>query len=416
MRVFFRGIDFRTAPVDVRERFAFNREESVRTARALIRAGAPEALVLSTCNRSEFYLAGASLGELRAAWERVLGGRPGSDVPSYWAERENGAAVSHLFRVCAGMDSMVLGEPEILGQAKEAFQLAREIGSSGPLLNEAFDRAVHAAKRVRSETSIGAGAVSLASVTRNVLAHDLGGLEGKRVLLLGTGDIAEQAARSLLSAGAGCLTVMSRALERAEAFAARTGGKAADISQKCAELARADAAVCASSAPYYLVRKCEAEELFRSRTGSRTASMVDLSHPRNIDPAIRSLSGVRLYALDDLRSEIDRNLERRRQELPDAERIIQAESAQLSRWHASLPMEGLVRELRAKTESARLRELERAASGLSDAERAAVDEATRRVVQKLLHAPTLAAKSLDADRPDHAERVALFRQIFDLEE
>ena len=412
MQCYFRGINYRTAPVEARERFALTSDEAGKLMRALQRAGAPEALTVSTCNRSEFYLAGLPIPQLKRILDSALSQFSGANVSAYWMELENRAAMSHLFRVASGLDSMLLGETEVLGQVKEAFQRARKIGAAGIFFNEVFNRALHAAKRVRSETAVGVGTVSLASIARGTLQRDLGDLSEKRVLLIGTGEIGEQVARCFVSGGAGRLTILSRTLARAERLAAEVGGEAADISQKCALFAASDGIVCASAAPYYLVRRGEAEASLRSRP----VSMVDLSHPRNIDPEIREMENVRLYAMDDLRAEIDRNLERRRQELPAAEAIVQQETAQLSRWHAALPLAETVKQLRSRLEQVRQAELERVAGRLSEAEAQAVDEATRRILQKLLHDPTLALKSFDANDPSHAHKIALFRQIFGLKE
>ena len=182
-------------------------------------------------HRSEFYLAGLPIPQLKRILDSALSQFSGANVSAYWMELENRAAMSHLFRVASGLDSMLLGETEVLGQMKEAFQQAREIGAAGIFFNEVFNRALHAAKRVRSETAVGVGTVSLASIARGTLQRDLGDLSEKRVLLIGTGEIGEQVARCFVSGGAGRLTILSRTLARAERLAAEVGGEAADISK-----------------------------------------------------------------------------------------------------------------------------------------------------------------------------------------
>ncbi|MBT5531515.1 glutamyl-tRNA reductase [Candidatus Poribacteria bacterium] len=415
MHCYIRGVNHETAPVEIRERLAFGKADLGSVLDVFSREGAAEAFVLSTCHRTEFYIAGAPPADLDGLMTRALDvvvGHGAVREPGYWYEHNDEEAVGHLFRVASGLDSMVVGEPEILGQVKAAIDASREAGSAGAFLNEVFHRCLHVAKRVRTDTAIGVGSVSLASATHGVMRNHLEDLAGRRVLLFGTGEIAEQVAQYLGGDMGSNLTVLSRTPERAAGLAASVGASACDASEKLARLRVADGVVCASSAPYHLVRADEIRPLVEER--AEPMVLVDLGHPRNIDPAIAEISGARLYGIDDLRAEIDRNNERRRHEVPAAEAIVRRETAQLAQWHTSLPAQDTVKTLRRKFEDVRQTELDRMRGRLSEDEWAAVDEASRRMLQKLLHTPPLALKGLNADEPADRDRISIIASMFGL--
>ncbi len=415
MHCYIRGVSHETAPVEIRERLAVAKADVGAALDAFSREGAPEAFVLSTCHRTEFYVAGGPAADLAGIMSRALDAVVGDGAardPEYWYEHNDEDAVAHLFRVASGLDSMVVGEPEILGQVKVAIDAAREAGSSGAFLNEVFHRCLHVAKRVRTDTAIGVGSVSLASATHGVMRNHLGDLTSRRVLLFGTGEIAEQVAQYLGSEMGPNLTVLSRTPERAKGLATSVGASACDASEKITRLREADGVVCASSAPYHLVREDEIVPLVRDR--AEPLVLVDLGHPRNIDPAAGDIAGAVLYGIDDLRSEIDRNNERRRHEVPAAEAIVRRETAQLAQWHTSLPAQDTVKTLRRKFEDVRQNELERMRGRLSEDEWDAVDEASRRMLQKLLHTPTLALKGLNAEDPADRDRISVIASMFGL--
>lgn len=416
MHCYIRGVNHKTAPVEIRERLAYSRADLGAVLDAFSREGAPEAFVLSTCHRTEFYVAGGPSSDLEGLVTRVLDSVVGGGAvrePKYWYDHSDAAAVRHLFRVAAGLDSMVLGEPEILGQVKTAIEAAREADSAGTFLNEVFHRCLHVAKRVRTDTAIGVGSVSLASATYGVMRERLGDLRGRRILLFGTGDIAEQVARYFGAEIGTNLAIMSRTPERAEGLAEAVGAGACDPSEKLARLRSVDGVICASSSTRHLVRADEIEEAASGR--STPIVFVDLGHPRNVDPAIRDVPGALLYGIDDLRAEIDRNIELRRNELPEAEAIVRREAGQLAQWHTSLPARDTVKTLRGKFEEVRRNELDRMKGRLSQEEWNAVDEASRRMLQKLLHTPTLALKGLNADDPADRERISIIASMFGLD-
>jgi glutamyl-tRNA reductase len=405
-----------TAPVEVREQLAFSARQMQTVLDALSAEGAQECLVLSTCNRTEFYVAGSPPDELAGIVRRALPHFVGGAViqtPEYWYERENGEAVSHLFRVASGMDSLVLGEPEVLGQVKEAFDSARAADTIGVFLGEVYRRCLHVAKQVRTETSLGFGSVSLASAALNVLEQELGGLTDRHVALLGTGEIAAQAATAVASASPATFWAASRSRERAEQFAVEHGARPLLTTDKPAYLPVVDAIICATACPSPILRVADiAGHVPQQR--QRPLVIVDLAHPRNVEPDVRTLSFVRLYAMDDLRTVIERNLVRRRAELPFAEAIVRRETAQLATWHASRPLTAVIKDFRRTFEEVRRQEVERLRTRLSEAEWRATDEASRRILAKLLHIPTLALKSLNVDDPADRERLAAVVAMFDL--
>jgi glutamyl-tRNA reductase len=408
-------VNHNTAPVDIRERLAFSKADVRGILDTFSREGAPEAFVLSTCHRTEFYVAGPPSADLEGLVTRVLDTVVGSGAvrkPEYWYDHSDQAAVRHLFRVASGLDSMVLGEPEILRQVKTAIETAREVGSAGTFLNEVFHRCLHVAKRVRTDTALGEGSVSLASATYGVVRGHLGDLRDRRILLFGTGEIAEQVAQYFGKDMGTNLTILSRTAERAERLATEVGADACDASEKLAQLQKVDGVICASSTTEYLVTAQEVAAISEGR--STPLVFVDLGHPRNIDPSVRELAGALLYGIDDLRAEIERNIERRRQEAPEAESIVRRETGQLAQWHTSLPAQDTVKTLRSKFEDVRQTELDRMKGRLSEDEWDAVDEASRRMLQKLLHTPTLALKGLNADDPADRERISIIASMFGL--
>jgi len=403
-----------SAPVEIREQLAFDMEQMGRLFNAFSREGAQETLIVTTCNRAEFYVAGKTSPESASLTRRVLAQFVDERVlhtPSFWYEYRNADAVAHLFRVASGLDALVLGEPEVLGQVKQAFEVARHHGAIGVFFGEVFQRCMHVVKRVRTETAIGVGSISLASATVDVLCEELGDLEDCRLLLLGTGEIAQQVATYLENTSPKELLIVSRSLDRAERLAEEYGAGSGVLDRLPTLLDEADGVVCATTSPSPIVRP---EHLNIPLLSGREKPLVfvDLAHPRNVDPEIRLLPNVRLYAIDDLRTVIEKNLDRRRAELPFAEAIIEYETAQLAMWHRSRPLMEAVKAFRSQFEEIRQQELKRLRPHLSDAEYEATDEATRRILAKLLHKPTLFLKSLDLDNPDDREKLAFWCECF----
>lgn len=418
MHCYILGMNHNTAPVETREQLSFDVERLGMIYHALSREGVQEALILITCNRNEFYVAGRASQEGASVMCRVLSHFVDAsllDTPNYWYEYRNADAIAHLFRVASGLDSLVIGEPEILGQVKQAFEAARHYGMMGVFFGEVFQRCMHVAKRVRTETAIGVGSISLASAAIEVFREKLGDLRSRRLLLLGTGEIAQQAATLLVKATPCELLIASRSPERAERLAVEYGGRPTLLDHLPSHLGNVDGVICATTSPTPIIRP---ENLSLSALKVRKAPfvLVDLAHPRNVDPAVRHLPHVVLYAIDDLRTIIEQNLDRRRAELPFAEAIIEREIVQLTAWHRSRPLMETVKAFRAYYEEIRQQELKRLRPHLSETEYQAVDEATRRLLAKLLHHPTLLLKSLNLDDPADCEKLALWKRCFGLSE
>ncbi|MCX8090866.1 MAG: glutamyl-tRNA reductase [Verrucomicrobiae bacterium] len=319
------GLNHRTAPVEVRERLAFPEQDLPQTLADLRTAGlAQEAVLLSTCNRVELYATTALEPERAfAEWTEFLCRARACTRPpdSAWYHMHEPQSLHHLFRVACGLDSMVLGETEILGQLKRAYEIAQRHGHTGARLNRAFQRAFHTAKYVRTETQIQRGNVSVASVAVDLAGKIFNDLAQHDVLILGAGDTGEKTARALLSRGARRLTVTNRTPERAETLARELGGHAVPFEHWLAEAEHADIILCSTAAPHYVLDRVAVESLMKRRP-HRPLLLIDLSVPRNIDPEANLLENVYLYNVDDLQSIADDALALRKQEIARCEAII----------------------------------------------------------------------------------------------
>ncbi|MFN0066421.1 MAG: glutamyl-tRNA reductase [Limisphaerales bacterium] len=315
------GLSHHTAPVDVRERFAFPDHRVPAVVEGLRARGlADEAVVLSTCNRVELYAVTAEPAALRdfLVEGRAAGAPPAPGELYVLAEP---ASIEHLFRVASGLDSMVLGETEILGQAKHAYDLALRHGHTGPRLNRLFQRAFQVAKHLRTETSIQRGAVSVASVAVELAEKIFDALSGREVMVLGAGDTSEKAARALLSRGARSVIVSNRSYDRAARLAAELGGRAVHFDDWADDFPRVDIIVSSTAAPGHVIDVPRLAPLLPARAG-RPLLLVDIAVPRDVDPAVAQLPDVYLYNIDDLQAIADDHLSRRRAELAACERII----------------------------------------------------------------------------------------------
>jgi glutamyl-tRNA reductase len=379
------GTSHHHAPVELRERVALGKEDAHTVAQQL-----GEAVVLSTCNRTELYVASTDADEAEAHAVAAL-----ADVePALYRLRARAAAL-HLFRVAAGLDSLVPGEGEILGQVR----LAHENGTPGPLLDRVFRQALHAGRKVRAQTAIGESPASVSSAAAALAEQVFGDLAGSRILLVGTGKVGEQAARNLRTRGA----------EIVLAANSRT-----DREQLEAELARADVVVSSTSSPGHVL---DAPTVDRARRG-RQLLLIDLAVPRDLDPAIHELDGCFLYDIDDLQAIVAETLAGRRGEAERAETIVAAEAEKFHEWHASLDVVPAIASLRALAEEIREAELRKAESllgRLDEGQRSAVESLTAQIVNKLLHLPTVRMKqaAAAADGVIYADAV---RHLFGLED
>jgi glutamyl-tRNA reductase len=408
------GVSHRVAPVELRERVALSGEESVTLARELATESG-EAVCLSTCNRTELYLAGdEGLSEAADRAVASLAARAGLDEGRLRAvvyRLEDEAAGIHLFRVAAGLDSMVPGEGEILGQVRDAY----EAGKPGPLLDRLFRQAIHAGKKVRTETSIAESPASVSSAAAALAEQVFGDLSGCKVLLLGAGKIGELAARNLVTRGAEIAVVANRSLEKAEELSQLFGGRAVTLADVPVELARVDVVLASTSAPGHVLSKADVAPRLAHRKG-RPLFLIDIAVPRDLDPAIHDLDGCYLYDIDDLESVVAESLAGRRREAGRAEAIVLDEAERFRAWQASRDVVPAIASLRALAEEIRESELERARTRLerlTETERRAVEAVTARIVDKLLHIPTVRMKEAAAGA-DGAVYADALRHLFGL--
>jgi glutamyl-tRNA reductase len=379
MRVWLAGVSHHRAPVEVREHAALSLQQAGELARTL--AGADgEAVCLSTCNRTEVYLA--------APDDRI---DLGPEVQPYVYRLSDEAAAVHLFRVAAGLDSMVPGEGEILGQVRAAY----EAGVSGPLLDRLFRQALHVGKKVRTQTAIAESPASVSSAAAALAQQVFGELDGREILVIGAGTVSEQAARSLLARGARIAWVANRSVDRAAELAERFGGQALPLDGVQDELRRADVVVSSTSAPGFVLTREHVERALRGRKG-RPLFLIDLAVPRDLEPSIHELDGCYLYDIDDLQAVVAETMLARRAEAERAEALVLEEAEVFRAWQASLDVVPAIASLRARAEEIREGELEKARGRLSERELKAVESVTSSMLNKLLHLPTVRMKEAAA--------------------
>jgi glutamyl-tRNA reductase len=391
------GVNHRTAPLDVRERFAHARHEVPPALARLREAGADGGVLLSTCNRTEFYLTGTPDDLPAAAWlqltERLGDGRAASEFGYLRRDRD---AVQHLYRVAAGLDSMVLGESQIQGQVREAWELARDV--AGPVLHRLFQSALRVGARVRTETAIGAGQASVASAGVTVASKIFGELGGRTALILGAGDMAEVAAACLGDAGVRVTLVANRTFERAREIAERLGADALTLDEAWARFADVDVVLSSTAAPRAIVT-WERVAGAVARRGRRPLCILDLGVPRDVEPAVGQLEHVFLYNMDDLDAVAAQAAVRRRDEIPKAERIVNDEVETFWAWHDARAVVPVLTAFRARFESVRQAELAAALHRLPDLtpeEREHVEYLSRALLNKFLHEPSVALREAAA--------------------
>jgi len=400
VHLFLLGVSHRTAPIDLRERLDFSSRDVGAAVESLAaRSSASESVVLSTCNRSEIYV--ASSDPLRSREELVafLGDYhqlPQDEFLPHLFAHDDDAAARHLFRVAAGLDSLVVGEPQILGQVKTAFQTASERHCTGPLLNKAFHWAFGVGKRVRSETALGKGAVSISFAAVSLARKIFGHLDGRRVLVVGAGEISALTAQHLRSHGVAEIVITSRTAAHADALATEVAGHTVPWSEMREAMARADIVVTATGSQRPIIFR-EDVEAVRGRRRAEPLFIIDVAVPRDVDPAVNEIEQVFLYNVDDLRGIVEENLARRGAEIGQAEAIIAEELTRFTAWQRSRRTIPTVVALRQRFDDIRrgeLKRLEGRLSGLPEEARARIDEVTRLIVEKLLIEPTEQLKAL----------------------
>jgi glutamyl-tRNA reductase len=414
------GISHKTAPVALRERLAFSEREAsefaqLTTATEEVR----EAVVISTCNRTEVYLV---VGDAVRAEADVLGllARRAEIRPTELAEAiyspRNCDAARQLYRVTAGLESMILGEAEIQGQVRRAHENAMRASTTGPLSNRLFAAALTTGKRVRSETGLGSSRVSVPSVAVDLALSVLGKLEERHVVILGAGETSELTARALAEQGAGTIFVANRHADRAISLAERFGGSVVGLDKLPDQLVHADIVLSSTSSPHPIVGREELELVMHER-GGRALLLIDIAVPRDIDPECGELDGVSLYDIDDLQAVVARNLSTRAEETPSALEIVEVEIQRFARWLGQLDALPTVSALRAHGDDIVAQVLSENSGrweSASERDLARVDAIARAVMSRLLHEPTIRLRSLSEDR-GHAS-LELVRELFGLRE
>jgi glutamyl-tRNA reductase len=391
------GVSHHGAPVEVRERLAFRPQEVVPSLEALRSdAGAREGVMLSTCNRTELYLVEGDAQCATAGWA-LLSARLGAEASGYGYVRRDREAAAHLFRVAAGMDSMVVGEAQIHGQVRDAWEASRP--ASGAVLNRLFQSALLVGGRVRSETALGHGAMSVSSAAVQLSKKIFGSLAGRRAMVLGAGEMAELALASLQHEGVRAAVVANRTFERAQALATQYGATAVHYEAAWDALAEVDLLLCSTAAPRPVVTVDRVRESV-VRRGDRPLCILDIALPRDVEPAVGKLANVFLYDLDDLRSMVSASVARRQGELPAAEAVIAQEVEKFWQWVAGLAAVPVLTQFREEMNQVRERELAAALRRLPDlspAEREAVEHFSHSLMNKFLHEPTVRLRAAAAN-------------------
>ena len=414
------GVSHKTAPLDLRERLALTEGSAVGALRELTASeGIHEAAAISTCNRTELYLVVSDTVEAESTALGVLtrqAGIPPTELLGHLYSHRGVEAADHLFRVTAGLDSMIVGEAEIQGQVKRAYELALVEGATGPILNRLFRGALAAGGRVREETRIGEKGLSVPSVAVELARRTLGDLSERRVLVVGAGDTAELVARALVARGVATVFVANRHYDRAIGLAQRFGGEAVRFEELPAQLEVADIVVAATNSPHHIVERDDLAQVMAIREG-RPLLLVDIAVPRDIEPACRELAGVSLHDLDDVQQIAERNASGRKAEARRAEPILAAEVDRFERWHASLevmPTIGALRERGDEVVRRVLSENDGRWESLSEADRERLAAMAKAIASRLLHEPTLRMRRSAGDDEAYLY-VSALRELFGLD-
>jgi glutamyl-tRNA reductase len=414
------GINHKTAPIEVRERVAISREELPGATRALAEVpGVTECMIVSTCNRVEILAAvdapnaNSPTDGLTSFLHRHFGLDPALLAPHLYEHRDQ-EAVRHLFRVAASLDSMVVGEPQILGQVKDAFAVARASGTVGGHLEHLLQGAFAAAKKVRSETEIGSNSVSIASVAVELARKIFGSLQGRTVFLVGAGKMSELAARHLVQQGAGAILVTNRTLERARRMAETFQGQVIPFGQLYEAASQADIVISSTGAPHAIFRREHGQEFLRRRR-NRPMFFIDIAVPRDVDPEMGKLEGIFVYDIDDLQQVAAAHMAERSREATDAEALIEGEVERFHQRQLTVNVAPAIVALQHQAEEIRQAELKHAHArlgSLSAEQLAAVEALTRGLVNKFLHPPMQALKQ--AAREHDAARLEALCETWSL--
>jgi len=421
MEIVLVGLSHKTAPVEIREKFCIPKEQVAVFLDRLV--GVPsvrEGLILSTCNRMEVVAVIEGREEGGESLKDFLGevaGMAKVDLASYLYIRKGEEAVKHLFRVAASMDSMVLGEPQILGQVKEAYRQAADTKVTGLVLNKLLHRSFFIAKRVRTETKMANQAVSISFAAVELAKKIMGSLEDKRAILIGAGEMSELAAKHLVSQGVYEIWVTNRTYSRALEMAQELGGKAVSFEEFPKMLKDMDIVVSSTGSTRYIIHKDQLGTVIRARK-NKPMFFIDIAVPRDIDPSINEIDNIYVYDIDDLQGIVDSNKEERKKEMQKAEEIVQQGVELFTRWVGSLEVVPTILDLRQHLEKIRQQEMAKTLTLLKNAseeERKALDLLTQSIINKILHHPISLLKHQES-REQGKLYLAITRKVFHLDE
>ena len=413
------GVNHKTTPLAVREKLALSGGYEEPLARLRSLTGLGEYYLLSTCNRVEILFTCREPGQMRREVLDLLfaGNVTREEVAECIYTFEDEDAVHHLFMVASSLDSMIVGESQILGQLKDAFRHASEQKTSGQILNKLLHKSFSVAKRVRTETRIGASAVSISYAAVELGRKMFGELKGKRVMLVGAGEMAELAAEHLVGQGIRDVVVANRTLERAMKLANRFNGTAVGLDELVEQLLNVDIIISSTGATDLILHKKDVASIMRRRR-NQPLFFIDIAVPRDLDPEINELDNVYLYDIDDLNNVVELNKEQRDQEAIKARRIVEEETLKFSRWLDSMEVTPTIVELRAAAEAICRAELEKTLprlNGISAKEQKTIERMAASIVGKMLHHPMQYLKS-DHPCADQEQRISMVRSLFQLDE
>jgi glutamyl-tRNA reductase len=415
------GISHRTAPIDVRENLTFTEDSlkgSLRWLTSTDQGGFSEGIILSTCNRTEFYLVdsgneGVKKRKSKAFELPVL--KSSSHLQKYFYHIEEEKAVRHLFSVASGLDSQVIGEGQVLGQVREGFEFAQGVHATGPLLSELFQHASRVGKRSRSETSIARNPASIPSVAFQQVKKSIGDLRDKMILIIGTGKVNEITMKILAKEGCRNIVLASRTFDRAKNFARKIGGTALPIAELVHAFESVDVVITSTTAPHLIIEASTLKKVMDKRM-NKTLLLMDLALPRDIDPEVRDIDNVTLFNIDDLKSFVDSGFKERKKESKKVKAIVDEEVKKFGAWYQTREVIPTLVALRERFERYRQYELEKALTGISEKDTQVsnvLESFSTRLLNKILHEPSTQLKSI-VDDPEATEYIKAIEKIFKL--
>lgn len=418
-KILLLGVNHKTTPVEIREKIALSEGYGQPLEALKSIDGIKEYYLLSTCNRVEFLLIAEDRAEIEDQIIRFLFGRElkKEQCQNYLYRLEGQEAVHHLFMVAASLDSMVVGEAQILGQLKEAYREAAKFGTTGPLLNKLMHKSFSVAKRVRTETGIGSAAVSISYAAVQLAKKIFGSLDEKNAMLVGAGEMAELAAEHLVGQGVRSVTVANRTLSRAVDLAKKFNGAAVSMNELVLQLEKVDIIISSTGASEIILHKNEVKSVMRARM-NRPLFFIDIAVPRDLDPALNEIENVYLYDIDDLSNVVEINKSERDKEAVKASRIVDEETLKFERYYRSLALKPTIRDLRRRMDEIGMGELEKTLSklnGISGADRKHLEKMVAAINAKVLHNPLIYLKRHSCSGRDISDaKVSTVRELFGL--